>query len=524
MVAIESVPEHYFQVWKWEAGEAKLASSHPSEPEGFHAMLRAGPQAILVANRSQRSKHSKCHNKVAQWLLNAAIRHDVASGGEPEPPEATSDAPSTGPMNGAAHAPVASESLTPAQPEMRVEPERSPADVATKPHTPGPLGERLLAAVRAKGISQKALAQASGVHYSVINCIVTGRYRYQPAETTFSRLAVALGTTVEWLRDGLGPNATPVSASGATITPEPIPRTATPHAPSLPSAPDIAERLKVRREAMGISKAVLSRKAGVSRDTIARIENRRTVSAPSDTTLHRIAKGLGGPLSWLRDGEGAAPGLPVMLPVQPSPEAGAIGARVEQARKARGLSQTDLARGAGIHTRTVRAIEAGRYLRPITERLVQRLAITLHVERDTLLAQDPTAAAPPAPTAGNSLRQIREAKGLSQHELARRSGVAQGRISAYELGHVATIPAPAAAAMAKVLGVTPAAFAEGQGAPTPAPADEPRAVETPPVTSQSMVPTALPIAPVGVIGSTRDEIALHFGRLLLDALKAYIQL
>jgi transcriptional regulator with XRE-family HTH domain len=67
---------------------------------------------------------------------------------------------------------------------------------------------------------------------------------------------------------------------------------------------------------------------------------------------------------------------------------GRVGARVTEARKARGLSQVRLAKAIGVTTGAVQAYEHGR-TRITVERL-EALADALHCEPADLLPRDPS--------------------------------------------------------------------------------------------------------------------------------------
>lgn len=68
------------------------------------------------------------------------------------------------------------------------------------------LGERLRAARVAAGLSQRAVARATGIRQPHVSALETGRYGrggpygYDPTAATVARLADALGVTAAWLR------------------------------------------------------------------------------------------------------------------------------------------------------------------------------------------------------------------------------------------------------------------------------------------------------------------------------------
>jgi len=145
------------------------------------------------------------------------------------------------------------------------------------------------------------------------------------------------------------------------------------------------------------------------------------------------------------------------------------GQRLERHRLACGLTRQQLARKASVSPSLVLRLETG--AQPMVQgdaldRLVKALDL---FDPSDLTGDAPTVPPPVAPPAGTAaaLRAAREAAGLSQRELARRSGVPQQQISALEGGnpeHTAEILARLAAAL---------------GLPSlPGPADPPAAAGT----------------------------------------------
>jgi transcriptional regulator with XRE-family HTH domain len=99
------------------------------------------------------------------------------------------------------------------------------------------------------------------------------------------------------------------------------------------------------------------------------------------------------------------------------PNAGAIGARVAQLRKERGVTQVELASLLGVSQPVVSAYERGAV--PLRAEQVAFLSLQLHVSSDVLLGLK-GAAAPAAATASTAdarlARRLREARTLPRRD------------------------------------------------------------------------------------------------------------
>lgn len=82
--------------------------------------------------------------------------------------------------------------------------------------------------------------------------------------------------------------------------------------------------------------------------------------------------------------------------------------RIQVLREARGISQAELARLLGAAEPEISRLSSGK--RPLTEAWLHRIADALMVQRDEIYEERP------APV--NHVRQLREAAGISQEELA----------------------------------------------------------------------------------------------------------
>lgn len=99
----------------------------------------------------------------------------------------------------------------------------------------------------------------------------------------------------------------------------------------------------------------------------------------------------------------------------PIPDKLAIGEKLQQVRKRRGLSQVELAKRLGIHQSLISQYERG-YLR-LHGALIVRLAAALEVTPDTLLASALGKDTPPeAPVDRRFLRRLQKIDKLSSHE------------------------------------------------------------------------------------------------------------
>jgi transcriptional regulator with XRE-family HTH domain len=76
------------------------------------------------------------------------------------------------------------------------------------------LGDRLQQARKARGLTQQALAMATGLSVSVVHQVEYGRIA-DPRASTLYKLAKALGTTVEALMEDGGEAAAPEAKADA---------------------------------------------------------------------------------------------------------------------------------------------------------------------------------------------------------------------------------------------------------------------------------------------------------------------
>jgi transcriptional regulator with XRE-family HTH domain len=128
-----------------------------------------------------------------------------------------------------------------------------------------------------------------------------------------------------------------------------------------------------------------------------------------------------------------------------------VGQRLTAVRRARGLSQLELALRAEVDPGTIVSIERGATQRPHLATL-RRLASVLGV-RVTWLRTG--AGVRDVPTLGQRLRATREQRGLTQAHLATRSGVTIETIWRLETGATHVPQAPTVVALAHALDVTP---------------------------------------------------------------------
>jgi transcriptional regulator with XRE-family HTH domain len=135
------------------------------------------------------------------------------------------------------------------------------------------VGQRLLAARLARGLSQLDLAARAGVDPGTILSIERGATR-RPQLATLRRLATVLGVRVTWLRTGAGAR----------------------------DVPTLGQRLRATREQRGLTLAQLATRAGLTSDTIWRIETGAT-RAPQAATVAALARALEVTPGWLTAGD-----------------------------------------------------------------------------------------------------------------------------------------------------------------------------------------------------------------------------
>ncbi len=201
--------------------------------------------------------------------------------------------------------------------------------------------------------------------------------------------------------------------------------------PAVPSVPTRAEKVRTHRLALGMSRSQLAAAAGLSPQTVARLEWKRPHSFRF-STLERVATALG--LS----------AADLALPVEESATrrvSPSLGARVVVRRKQLKLSQERLAAQAGLAWHTVSAIERGR-ANSVRINTLEKLAQALQLTVEDLLgdgelaapAEEPRPQFPPGASFGARLAAYRRAGGLSQADLATRAGVTLFTICRLENG------------------------------------------------------------------------------------------
>lgn len=104
-------------------------------------------------------------------------------------------------------------------------------------------------------------------------------------------------------------------------------------------SPRIGERIRLRRDELGLSLSALATKAGVSKGYLWSLEKGETEARPSGRTLYAIAEALGTTMSDLLGRE---------LLVEPSPE---IPDSLREFAQAEGLTDKDVQMLAGINFR-----------------------------------------------------------------------------------------------------------------------------------------------------------------------------
>jgi transcriptional regulator with XRE-family HTH domain len=191
--------------------------------------------------------------------------------------------------------------------------------------------------------------------------------------------------------------------------------------PRPPSKP-LKLRVKELREARGLTKAGLARLAGVTPTAIGHYERGRV---PRMDIRPRLAAALGVGVGDL--------------------DPPAAGSPLRRLREARGWTQAELARRAGVSRDAVLRVERGRA--PVAD-TARKLAAALGSG-----AADLSLLAPPRPKVAG-LREVRAARGLSQGELAARAGLGRPTVSRLERGHQAPT-SRTLASLARALGVAP---------------------------------------------------------------------
>ncbi len=149
-----------------------------------------------------------------------------------------------------------------------------------------------------------------------------------------------------------------------------------------------------------------------------------------------------------------------------------LGARMREARKAKGLSLRQVAKAIGISSSTLSSYELGS--RPISLPDLELFAYQIEVPLQTLLSGKSTPSSAKMDfdqgmmrslrkrMIGASLRSHRKQAGKAIRELASELGLPPSRISAYERGE-RTIPIPELETIIKALGCTIDAFIGTEG-------------------------------------------------------------
>jgi transcriptional regulator with XRE-family HTH domain len=122
-------------------------------------------------------------------------------------------------------------------------------------------------------------------------------------------------------------------------------------------------------------------------------------------------------------------------------------------REARGLTRAELAQQAGVTEKAIYYIERGETKAPLPETLLA-FARVFGVPPESLTGE-PCAQPPLATPLARRLRELRQARGLTQRELADKSGIHRGTLQDLELSRVARPRQHIIDALADALGVEP---------------------------------------------------------------------
>lgn len=180
---------------------------------------------------------------------------------------------------------------------------------------------RLIESRKNKGINQTELSNALGVSAQAVQQWESGST--MPRGKRINALARVLDVPKEWLIFGTD-----------------VPIRSLPQKHSDTDTSTLSERIKQARKEAGLSQNDLSKKIGVSRVAITQWENNPSVKIAGEN-LTRLCSVLGVSAEWLLYGN--------TLKAQSSPSAGkgSIGERIAQARRAKEMTQPQLAKVCG---------------------------------------------------------------------------------------------------------------------------------------------------------------------------------
>jgi transcriptional regulator with XRE-family HTH domain len=131
----------------------------------------------------------------------------------------------------------------------------------------------------------------------------------------------------------------------------------------------------------------------------------------------------------------------------------AIADTLRTLREARGLTRADLAKQVGVTEKSIYYIEHGKTKTPLPETLLA-FARVFGVPPETLTGE-PSAQPPLATPLARRLRELRQARGLTQRQLAAASGVNRATLQNLELSRVTRPWQHVINALADALGVAP---------------------------------------------------------------------
>ena len=259
------------------------------------------------------------------------------------------------------------------------------------------LGPALRRLRRERGLTQRQLAERSGVLQSVISWYET-KPSYHPARSRLAALARALDVP---------------EAELTRLLPRP------------PAVTLVGRALRELREQRGLGRRQLAERSGVDRQLIAQYEIKGI--QPSYEKLSALARVLRVPRGELR-------GLLTQHGLRK--RASPFGQLVRKARLARGISRQELAQRVGLLPVTLHCYETTHHC-PSTQRapqLVRRLAAALDLDPELLERRLAQPRQRPPTAFGRRLRELRIDCGLTQAQLETRSGATRGGIGRYERG------------------------------------------------------------------------------------------
>ena len=216
-----------------------------------------------------------------------------------------------------------------------------------------------------------------------------------------------------------------------------------------PTATLVGRALRDLREQRGLTRRQLAEQSGLNSQVIVNYEIKGI--QPSPEKLSALARALRAPPGELRA---------LLMPRGVRKRASPFGQLLRQARLARGLSQHELAQRVGLSPKNLQSYETTRHC-PSSQRapqLVGRLAAALDLDPELLERRLSMPRHLPPTALGRRLRELRIDRGLSQRQLAARSGNTQGGVGRYERGD--SYPGSSSlSALAAALGVAEAELA-----------------------------------------------------------------